>query len=149
MISMTHTEIVLTPMLAAAPPLNGGGSPAGGAGGQGTQPTGGIFGPQFLFIMIGLFVLMIFMSSRSQRKERQKREAMLGALTRHDRVQTLGGLIGTIVEIKDDEIILKVDESTNTRIHFSRGAVQTVLKKASGSTRESANELEPAETIAS
>ena len=44
-------------------------------------------------------------------------------------MQTVGGLLGTIVELRDDEVVLKIDESTGTRAHVARSAVQAILKK--------------------
>ena len=69
----------------------------------------------------------VFWSMRSQSKEKKKRASMLSAIKKHDRVQTVGGVIGAVVEIKPDTIVLKVDESSNTRITFDRGSVQRVL----------------------
>ena len=51
----------------------------------------------------------------------------MSAIKKHDRVQTIGGVIGAIVEVKPDEVVLKVDESSNTRITFARSAIQQVL----------------------
>ncbi len=140
--------------LGAAPPIAGrpGGAPANGtattgapatpAGAQGAPPTSP-FGGQMFMILIAVLGFMIVMSMMTGRRERKKREQMLSSIARHDRVQTVGGVIGTVVEVRDDEIVLKVDESTNTRIHFARSAVQNVLKKGRES-RESKAE-EPAE----
>jgi len=148
-------------LVAMAPPVAGRPGAAaqpGGAiepGSQPLGPSGGPAGPApnpfgggFLFIMIGIFVLMIFMTTMGQRKEKKRREEMLGALGRYDRVQTSGGMIGTIVELKDDEVVLKVDEATNTKVHVVRSAVQAVLKKGRGGGAAS-DSLEPAETAGS
>ncbi len=128
--------------LAAAPPVVGGGErptqtgtsaqPLGPANGQAQQAPGGMGPNMLLFMFIPLFLLLILMSTFGARKEKKKRAELLASLGRYDRVLTMGGVIGTIVEIKDDEIVLKVDESTNTKIHFSRGAVQSILKKGPG-----------------
>ncbi len=120
-------------------PLGPAESSAGGTtqapGGQNAQqqgpPPANPFGFMLPFLL-GIFILFIFMSIFAGRKEKKRREQMLHSLTKHDRVQTTGGLIGTIVELKDDEITLKVDESTNTRIRFARSAVTGVLKSAAG-----------------
>lgn len=77
-----------------------------------------------------LFVLMIFMSSRAQKKQKRQHEQMLASIGRHDRIETIGGLIGTVAELRDTEIVIKVDESTNTKIHISRSAIKGVLKQA-------------------
>lgn len=103
----------------------------GGAGGGGAAPANP-FGGGFLFLILGLMAFMLVMSSMGQRKEKKKRAALLNSLGKHDRVQTAGGVIGTISEIRGDEVVIKVDESTNTKIRFARSAVQQVLKQAGG-----------------
>ncbi|MCC6579667.1 MAG: preprotein translocase subunit YajC [Phycisphaeraceae bacterium] len=82
------------------------------------------FGGQFMFIMIAILVVFIFFSARSGSKEKKKRAELLNTLSKGDRVKTVGGIIGTIVEIRDNDIIVKVDENNNTRIKFTKGAVQ-------------------------
>lgn len=131
--------------LAQAPPVAGdpqsgaqpgqqadGSQPIGGQGAQQGQAPQGLFGGGFIFVLLGMFVFMLVLSSMGQRKEKKKRAAMLGALGKHDRVQTSGGVIGTVVEVRGDEITLKVDESTNTKIRFAKSAVQQVLRQAGG-----------------
>src|SRR6056297_3256893 len=123
------------------PPLDGGGAAPGGAGGGGgaaggAQGGGGAppqspFGGSFMLMLLGLFAFMIIMSMMAGRKEKKQMRDMLSSLTRHDRVMTNGGVIGVITEVRDDEIVLKVDEATNTRIRFAKSAVKTVLKHAS------------------
>lgn len=88
--------------------------------------------------MVGLMVFMFVMTAMSGRKEKRRRAELLASIQRHDRVQTVGGVIGIVVDVQDDEIVLKVDESTNTRIRFARSSVQQVLKKSSDSRSESA-----------
>jgi preprotein translocase subunit YajC len=77
-----------------------------------------------LILMMGVFYLIMFSGSR---KEKKKRKEMLAAVKKGDRVMTIGGIIATVVTVKEDEIVLKVDESTNTKISFVRGAIQKVL----------------------
>ncbi|MEL7471904.1 MAG: preprotein translocase subunit YajC [Planctomycetota bacterium] len=93
---------------------------------QPASPFGGMFG----VLLIGLFVFMIVNMFLSSRKQKRERQALLGALQKHDRVQMAGGVIGSIVEIKDAEVVLKVDPTTNTRITFSKSAVQQVLQSS-------------------
>jgi preprotein translocase subunit YajC len=97
------------------------GGPGGGAPGGGGMPN-------YLFPMLLLFlVMMILFTVFGQRRDKKKRAAMLGSVKKHDRVQTVGGVIGSIVEVKPDVIVVKVDESTNTRITFARSSIQHVL----------------------
>jgi preprotein translocase subunit YajC len=85
-----------------------------------------------MFFALGLMALMIFMSMMASRKEKKRMATLLSSIKRHDRVMLAGGMIGTIAEVRDDEVVVKVDDATNTRIHFRKSSVQQVLRSASG-----------------
>lgn len=89
------------------------------------------FGGMFIFILLGMFVLMIFFSMRTQKKERKKRETMLGAIRKGDRIQTIGGILGSVVEVREHKIIIKTDENNNTKTTFARTAIQTIFEDKS------------------
>ena len=96
---------------------------------------------QFIFpIIIGFMLLMIFTSISAGRKEKKRRAEMMSELGRHARVQTAGGLIGTVVEIKDNEIRLKIDETSDVKVWFNKDAVTSVLKKGRGGSLEPVKE---------
>jgi preprotein translocase subunit YajC len=56
---------------------------------------------------------------------------MLDSLEKNDKVMTVGGLIGTVhsVDKEQNEIVLKVDDSNNTRLRFHLTAINTVFAK--------------------
>ena len=98
------------------------------SGGQQPQQGSPFWGFMFpLLLALGVFYILMF---RGQRKERQKHADMLKNLKRNDRVQTLGGVLGTVVEVRDQEVILKVDESSNVKMRFNRAAIKEVLSVA-------------------
>jgi preprotein translocase subunit YajC len=126
----------VAPGAAPAVPVTGGGTAAGpGTGTGGTVAPGGntpakrpgLFDQQFFLLVMLLVLGMIVFSIMGQRRDRKKREALISAVKKHDRVQTIGGVIGSVVEVKPDYVVLKVDESSNTRITFSRAAIAQVL----------------------
>jgi len=98
-------------------------APAPGAG-QGADPF------QLLIPIVGIAILFYFMLIRPQRREQSKREAMLSALKKNDRVVTIGGIMGSVANISSDgqEVTLKVDD--NTRIKFIRSSIQRVVAPA-------------------
>lgn len=106
----------------------GTGDGTGGPAGQTRQPQPG-FGNEFFFIMIGLIFLMFIFSLRSQSKEKKKRQALLAGIAKGDRVQTVGGIIGTVVELREHEVVLKIDENNNTRVRITRGAIQSTFQE--------------------
>ena len=73
------------------------------------------------FILI--FALMYLLMFRGPKKKEQERQKMIQALKKNDRVRTVGGILGTVVDVKDDEILLKVDESNNTKIRVIQNAI--------------------------
>ncbi|MHC4106300.1 MAG: preprotein translocase subunit YajC [Planctomycetota bacterium] len=84
----------------------------------------GIFGPYGNFIFLGLmFVVMYMILFRGPRKKQQQHKQMVQTLSKNDKVRTIGGIIGTVVDIKGDEITLKVDESNNTKIKIAASAI--------------------------
>ncbi|GIK18267.1 MAG: hypothetical protein AMXMBFR77_10550 [Phycisphaerales bacterium] len=98
------------------------------AGPQGAPPS--MFGGSFIFILLGLMVFMLVMTAMQGRKEKRRVAEMLAALKKGDRVQMIGGMQGVIHELRDDTVLLRVDEHNNTRIRFARSAVQTVLRES-------------------
>jgi len=106
------------------------GADSGGASGGG--------GPDLLLPLLALMIVgMLVFSIFGQRRERKKREQMISAVKKHDKVQTIGGVIGSIVEVTDSEVLLKVDESSNTRIRFARSAVAQVLEEGAVGSKPS------------
>jgi len=81
--------------------------------------------PMFPIFVI-ILLLWVFMF-RSKRREDQKKKDLLNAIKRGDRVQTIGGILGKVVEVEKEKILLKVDESSNTKIWFSRNAIFRVV----------------------
>ena len=84
-------------------------------------------GTGFLSFMAPLFLIAIifyFLLIRPQKREREKQDSLLKGLKKNDRVVTIGGVVGTIVNIEPESrvVTLKVDD--NTRMVFLRSAIQ-------------------------
>ena len=75
------------------------------------------------WVLVPLMVVMVFMLFRGPQKQKKERKQLVQSLKKNDRVQTIGGIIGTIVNIKGDEITLKIDESNNTKITIVASAI--------------------------
>lgn len=76
--------------------------------------------PMVLIIVVFYFILI-----RPQRKKDKQAKAMLAALKRGDRICTIGGIYGTITNIKDDVLTVEVGE-TKTVMVFARWAIRNV-----------------------
>ena len=94
-----------------------------------SAPTGAPppnFIKSFLPILAAIGVLYFFMF-RGGQKDKKKVQKMLADLKRNDRIQTIGGIRGTVVDVRDDEVVIKVDESNNVRMRFARSAIKEVF----------------------
>ena len=103
----------------------------GGPGGA-NPPAGGeagmnIFVQILPFLAIGL--LFYFMLIRPQRREQAKRQDMLANVKKNDRVVTIGGIYGVVANVnrEGDEVTIKVDETTNTKLRVTLSSVARVL----------------------
>jgi preprotein translocase subunit YajC len=82
-------------------------------------------------MLLGMLVLMVGMTAWSGRKQKKQRETMMSALKKGDKVITGGGVIGHIVDMNDDEVVLRVEEG---RIRFSKSAIQGAIGGGKGTT---------------
>ena len=82
-------------------------------------------GVGMFFPLIIMFVLMYFLMIRPEKKRKKKEQEMLAALKRGDRICTIGGIYGTIADIKDDTITLTVGRD-NMSMVVTRWAIRSV-----------------------
>ncbi len=73
-----------------------------------------------------IMVVFYFFMSKSKRTQEKSRKVMLSELKRGDRITTIGGVHGTVVDVEDAKVRVKVDESNNTKVWFSRSAIHRV-----------------------
>lgn len=79
-----------------------------------------------LFFMVIIFAIFYFLMIRPNQKRDRERKAMLGSLSKGDKVVTSGGICGTIVGINEKSVVLKVSDDPVTKMEFIRGAVSQV-----------------------
>lgn len=79
--------------------------------------------------LILIMVVMFFFMMRGPRKRQKEQEKMLKNLQKNDRVRTIGGILGTVIDINNEELTLKIDESNNTKMKIVAGAVAKVISR--------------------
>jgi preprotein translocase subunit YajC len=82
-----------------------------------------------LIFLALMFVVMYLLLFRGPRKKQQEHLRMVKSLQKNDKVQTIGGVIGIVVDVRDDEITLKVDENNNTKIKVIPSAIGRNISK--------------------
>ena len=79
-------------------------------------------GGMSMWIMLALiFVVMWFFMIRPQRKQQKELENFRNSLKKGDKVVTIGGIYGTVVEIKEESVLIEVD--SNVKIRVSKQAL--------------------------
>jgi preprotein translocase subunit YajC len=94
------------------------------ADGQAANPL-----TNLIVMMAVLFGIMWLLILRPQRKRERQRQEMLDRVSKNDKVVTAGGIHGTVRWVKGDEVMLLVDESTNTKLRVSRSAIARILSE--------------------
>jgi preprotein translocase YajC subunit len=80
-----------------------------------------------MFLMMGvIFAIFYFILIRPQRKRERERLALLDKIQKNDRVLTSGGMFGTVHSVKNNEVILKIDEDKDVKIRVTKGSIMHV-----------------------
>jgi preprotein translocase subunit YajC len=96
--------------------------------GPASPPPPSPWGAFFPMALIMAFFVFIMLNMRSQKKrEQQAKEQMYDRLQKNQRILTVGGVIGTVMSVKDNEVVVKVDEANNTKMTFIKSAIQRIL----------------------
>ena len=98
-------------------------------------------GPNIQLLLLlgcGIF-FFFFVMSMPQKREKKRWNDMVEALKKNDRVLMSCGIIGKVhsVQKEKNEIVIKVDDDSNTKMTFSLGAVSRILGEP---TKESGSE---------
>ena len=71
-----------------------------------------------MWIMLALiFVVMWFFMIRPQRKQQKELQNFRDSLKKGDKVVTIGGIYGTIADVKDTYVLLEVDKDVKIRVN--------------------------------
>jgi len=79
-----------------------------------------------LLPLVLIFVIFYFMLIRPQKQKEKEHHKMLGNLSKNDEVVTSSGIHGTIVNVKDKTVTLRVDE--NVKIEIDKNCVAYIKK---------------------
>ena len=80
-----------------------------------------------MLLLLAFFVLMYFLMIRPEKKKQKKVEAMRNALTVGDEIITIGGIMGVVVNVTEDNITIETGED-KVRIQFKKWAVSSNVR---------------------
>ena len=92
----------------------------------GATPTGG--SPWMTIIMlVGMVLIFYFFIIRPQKKQEKQTAEMRNSISVGDEIVTIGGIIGTVLIIKDDKLMIETGND-RTKLTILRSSVREVLK---------------------
>ena len=74
-----------------------------------------------LVLMVAVFYFMLI---RPENKRKKEAEQMRGAIKTGDKITTIGGIIGTVVNVKEDKIVIETS-ADQVRMELAKWAVST------------------------
>lgn len=95
-------------------------------------PAGGMDMMTMVLMFGAMFIIIFFLMIRPEQKKQKERQKLLQSIAKGDKVVTIGGVHGKVVQVKDQTVMVKV--SDNTTIEFSKSAVSNVDRKDKEST---------------
>ncbi|MBR2162552.1 MAG: preprotein translocase subunit YajC [Bacteroidales bacterium] len=73
--------------------------------------------PWSMLIMLALiFVVMWIFMIRPQRKQQKELDNFRSGLKKGDKIVTIGGIYGTVNEVKEDSVLVEVDKDVKIRV---------------------------------
>jgi preprotein translocase subunit YajC len=79
-----------------------------------------------LFPLVLIFVIFYFLLIRPQKQKEKEHQKMLAGINKNDEVVTLGGIHGTIVNVKDKTLTLRIDD--NVKMEIEKNSVAYIKK---------------------
>ncbi|MCR5384785.1 MAG: preprotein translocase subunit YajC [Saccharofermentans sp.] len=98
-------------------------------------------------LLVLMFIVFYFILIRPQRKKDKELKEQMSKLSVGDRVVTIGGLVGFVANIKDDQVTISTS-AANTLVTFTKSAIQSIVKRdqlnPDGSIKKSEEPEKPA-----
>ena len=77
-----------------------------------------------MLLMVAMLAIFYFLIIRPENKRKKQAEAMRNSLKKGERITTIGGMVGKIVQVNDSTIVFETSED-RVRIEVTKWAVQS------------------------
>ncbi len=81
---------------------------------------------QFLPLMVIMFAVMYFLIIRPQKQKEKKRLEMISNVRKQDRIVTAGGVHAIVVSVKENDVIVRVDDAKDVKIKIDKSAITSI-----------------------
>ena len=84
--------------------------------------------------VVAMIAIFYFFLIRPQKKQENETKKMLAALKKGDKIVTIGGIYGTVSSVKENSVVVKVDD--NAKIEFTKSAISKVINETTEKAAE-------------
>ena len=87
-------------------------------------PTAGASIMSMLITFLPMIAIFYFLLIRPENKRKKEAEAMRGAVKKGDKITTIGGIVGVVVDVKEDKIVIE-SGADQVRIELAKWAISS------------------------
>ena len=87
-----------------------------------TETTGGMGSTVVMLVL--MLAIFYFMLIRPENKRKKEAEEMRSAIRKGDKIVTIGGIVGTVVDVKEKNIVVETS-ADQVRIELAKWALST------------------------
>ena len=113
---LTALMMILAPPSAATAPAQ-----------QEAPPMAQFLRSPLTLMLLAIGVMWVLHVPRPGAPKIKKRQDMLKQMKKGDEIQTIGGIIGKVIEAREDRVLVKIDETANAKVWFTRNAIHRVI----------------------
>lgn len=99
-----------------------------------------------IIIMVAMFAILYFIMIRPQKKKEKEKKEMLSAVASGDTIATIGGIVGKVVKVKEDEVTIVTGKlgsnNEQSTLKVRKWAIGEVIKKADKTKFDEPDEIE-------
>ena len=77
-----------------------------------------------IIMLVAMLAIFYFMLIRPENKRKKEAEQMRASVKTGDKITTIGGIIGTVVNVKEDKIVIETS-ADQVRIEFAKWAISS------------------------
>lgn len=88
------------------------------------NPMGGLMQPSMILMVVAMIAIFYFFMIRPENKRKKEAEELRNSISNGDRITTIGGIVGTVVSVKDDKLVIETS-ADQVRIELCKWAVST------------------------
>ena len=88
------------------------------------NPLENPFSPMMIIMLLGMLVVFYFFMIRPENKRKKEAEELRNNISVGDRITTIGGIVGTVVNVKDEKLVIETGLD-QVRIEICKWAVST------------------------